>query len=159
MEERLGQNMPLLRLWEVLGFIGVYLLFATKLGPRLMAGRTPFRLKWAMVAYNFAMVAVNAYFHFSIYGWIDWGRKFLDYVYPDKNDWSPATLSYLKMLYLYYLTKYADWFDTVFFVLRKKQSHVSVLHLYHHSLVPFLGWYAVSRGKKNFVKNIINKIK
>ena len=30
--------------------------------------------------------------------------------------------------------------DTVFFVLRKKESQVTTLHLYHHTVVPILGW-------------------
>lgn len=42
--------------------------------------------------------------------------------------------------YLYWLTKFADLFDTFFFALRKKNSHISFLHLYHHISVPILGW-------------------
>ena len=30
--------------------------------------------------------------------------------------------------------------DTVFFALRKKYSHITVLHLYHHITVPIFGW-------------------
>ena len=33
-----------------------------------------------------------------------------------------------------------DLLDTVFFALRKKTSHISFLHLYHHISVPLLGW-------------------
>lgn len=42
--------------------------------------------------------------------------------------------------YIYWLTKFVDLLDTVFFVLRKKYNQVSILHLYHHSVVPILGW-------------------
>ncbi|EDS39482.1 elongase [Culex quinquefasciatus] len=47
----------------------------------------------------------------------------------------------VQLAYCYILLKLADLFDTVFFVLRKKQSHVSFLHVYHHAvmvLVPFI---------------------
>lgn len=42
--------------------------------------------------------------------------------------------------YLYWLTKFIDLLDTVFFVLRKKYNQISLLHVYHHSVVPILGW-------------------
>ncbi len=42
--------------------------------------------------------------------------------------------------YLYFLSKFADLIDTFFFALRKKNSHISILHLYHHISVPIFGW-------------------
>src|SRR5947209_6607791 len=33
-----------------------------------------------------------------------------------------------------------DWLDTIFFCLRKKFSHISLLHMYHHISVPIFGW-------------------
>lgn len=36
----------------------------------------------------------------------------------------------------------ATWFDTVFFGLRKKWSHVTFVHLYYHSASPLLGYFA-----------------
>ncbi|KAL1116487.1 hypothetical protein AAG570_004959, partial [Ranatra chinensis] len=38
-----------------------------------------------------------------------------------------------RVVYVYFLVKILDLLDTVFFVLRKKNSHVSFLHLYHHT--------------------------
>ncbi|KAH9403439.1 hypothetical protein TYRP_015329 [Tyrophagus putrescentiae] len=38
------------------------------------------------------------------------------------------------------LSKYVDMLDTVFFVLRKKESQITGLHVYHHSTVPTFGW-------------------
>ncbi|XP_073831798.1 very long chain fatty acid elongase 7-like [Musca autumnalis] len=38
---------------------------------------------------------------------------------------------------LYYVSKYLDFFDTVFFVLRKKHNQMTFLHLYHHSCMIF----------------------
>ena len=36
-----------------------------------------------------------------------------------------------------------DLLDTVFFVLRKKNSQITFLHLYHHTLVPIIGYMTV----------------
>lgn len=43
--------------------------------------------------------------------------------------------------YLYWLTKFVDLLDTILMVLRKKDRQISLLHLYHHSVVPVLGYY------------------
>lgn len=152
-EPRLDNGLPLLKLYQVMASISIYVTFATLVGPYLMAKRLPFKLKWAMVLYNFTLVAINCRIHYSAIQWVWREGKAFDFVCPDRNDWRPATLLHLKAMYIYYLTKYADWMDTVFFVLRKKQSHVSVLHLYHHSAVPFLGWYCLTRGKLYMGKN------
>lgn len=39
------------------------------------------------------------------------------------------------------MSKFVDWFDTFFYVLRKKNdTHVNFLHLYHHISVPTFGY-------------------
>lgn len=43
------------------------------------------------------------------------------------------------MGYTYYVSKFLDLFDTVFFVLRKKTRNVSGLHVFHHSVMPIAG--------------------
>lgn len=36
--------------------------------------------------------------------------------------------------------QFYDWFDTFFFVLRKKENQISVLHVYHHAGMPLTVW-------------------
>lgn len=40
----------------------------------------------------------------------------------------------------YYFSKFTEFFDTLFFVLRKKNEHVSTLHVIHHGIMPFSVW-------------------
>lgn len=40
----------------------------------------------------------------------------------------------------YYISKFSEFFDTLFFILRKKNSHVSTLHVIHHGCMPFSVW-------------------
>lgn len=40
----------------------------------------------------------------------------------------------------YYIAKFTEFFDTVFFNLRKKTEHVSILHVIHHGCMPFSVW-------------------
>lgn len=42
--------------------------------------------------------------------------------------------------YGYFITKFLDLADTIFFVLRKKSRNLSFLHVYHHSIMPFVAW-------------------
>ncbi|CAH1108370.1 unnamed protein product [Psylliodes chrysocephalus] len=66
--------------------------------------------------------------------------------YPDKTEHcdngetSEQTKGYS---YYFHLSKYTDLIDTIIFLLRKKYSQVSVLHVYHHSTMPFWTWMCV----------------
>lgn len=40
----------------------------------------------------------------------------------------------------YYVSKFTEFFDTLFFLLRKKNQHVSTLHVIHHGCMPFSVW-------------------
>lgn len=40
----------------------------------------------------------------------------------------------------YFFSKIVELLDTVFFVLRKKQSQVTFLHVYHHFITAFFSW-------------------
>lgn len=144
------ETRPLIPFYEVLIFELCYIAFAKKIGPALMKNRAPFEnLKWAMVTYNFFMVGANVFFHYHSFYWLNYGRTLWDFEFPGKVDVSPQTLSRLNLMYFYYLTKYADWIDTIFFVMKKKYSHISGLHVYHHSVVPMFGWLAVYVGLVN----------
>lgn len=49
----------------------------------------------------------------------------------------------LNLCYIYYLSKLTEFADTIFFVLRKKKSQITLLHLYHHALTPMEAWFLV----------------
>ena len=42
--------------------------------------------------------------------------------------------------WIFLMTKYIEFADTIFFVLRKKQSQITTLHVVHHSVVPISVW-------------------
>lgn len=147
LDDRWHGNWPLTKFYQVLSMTVVYLLFSARVGPRLMANRKPFDLKWPMIAFNFVMVAVNVYFHYYALQWLDFGWELAVFVHPDLRKPSDVTKSHLQLFYFYYLTRYAEWLDTVFFVLRKRNSQLTFLHLYHHSIVPLLGWYGYRTSK------------
>ena len=45
--------------------------------------------------------------------------------------------------WIYYMLKYVDFLDTIFFVLTKKQQFVNTLHLFHHTSMIGATWFGV----------------
>ena len=124
---------------SVLTFMTLWLLFVTKIGPKLMANRKPFSLRWLMFAYNILMTVTNAYFFVMFLKLMDY-QLLTDFQFPSREDTSPHIMRCIDVGMVYGYTKYVDLLDTVFLVLRKKESHLTFLHLYHHFMVPIFGW-------------------
>lgn len=117
-------------------------------GPKFMKGRKPFEnLKPVIMLYNLAMVFLNTYFviNFLKRSYLGGGYSLLcqgiNFEAKDR-----ITTEFLQLCWWYLLVRIADFLDTIFFVLRKKDSHVSFLHVVHHILVVFNGWYGLAYG-------------
>ena len=132
--------------WLMLIIMSSYLIFVKLIGPKLMSRRSPYQLKWPMICYNLTMVIINSYFFIEAAICLRGGRLLLDFKFPSPSDQSDFALRIINSAYLYYLTKYIDLIDTVFFTLRKKFGQITTLHLYHHSIVPVLGFVALKIG-------------
>ncbi|ELW66255.1 Elongation of very long chain fatty acids protein 7 [Tupaia chinensis] len=105
--------------------LGIYVYFVTSLGPKLMENRKPFELKKAMITYNFFIVLFSVYLcyeaSFVMSGWgtgYSFQCEIVDY------SQSPTALR-------------------IFFVLRKKNSQVTFLHVFHHTIMPWTWWFGV----------------
>jgi len=46
----------------------------------------------------------------------------------------------LQSSYIYFISKFVEFIDTLCFVARKKFSHVSFLHVVHHGILPMSVW-------------------
>ncbi|CAG2110929.1 unnamed protein product [Medioppia subpectinata] len=119
-----------------------WLLFVTKLGPNYMRDRKPFVLREIIMIYNFILVVINAYFVYASLRWLDYFNKPVLTRLPARNEWSEKAIAELPEKAFYAFTKLFDLFDTVFFVLRKKSNQITFLHVYHHFMVPVLGYMA-----------------
>ncbi|CAG2174202.1 unnamed protein product [Oppiella nova] len=114
----------------------MYIFHVTILIPYLMKNRKPFDLKKIIIAYDVLLVAINAYFWFYALGHI---ADMWDFRNP-KTDTSDKAIQFINTAHLYYLSKLIDLLDTYFMALKKKNSHISVLHVWHHVSVPAAGW-------------------
>jgi hypothetical protein len=127
----------------MLAILGSYLIIVKNIGPNLMKNRDPFQLRKQMLIYNIFMVLVNAYFFCEALLCLRFGADLAIFSKPTYSDLSHKQMRILHSGYYYYLTKYADLIETFIFILRKKHSQVSGLHLYHHTVVPLLGWFSI----------------
>ncbi|XP_055698851.1 elongation of very long chain fatty acids protein AAEL008004-like [Phlebotomus papatasi] len=119
---------------KILLIMIVYLYTVKKWGPKLMENRPPFELKTTMNVFNIIQVLLNVYI--AVFG------SYYSYWQPDFS-WecqpidftvvTPERLQLVFVSYVYFLTKILDLADTVFFVLRKKNNHITFLHTYHHA--------------------------
>ncbi|KAH9505839.1 hypothetical protein DERF_010611 [Dermatophagoides farinae] len=119
-----------------------YLYFCLSLGPILMMNRKPFVLRKIMFIYNIMTIILNLYFFIQSLYYLDYGRRLFDFKFPDHTIITDVDVEQISLTHFYLWTKLLDLFDTIFFVLRKKNNQISGLHLYHHSIVPLLGWCA-----------------
>ncbi|KAJ8918561.1 hypothetical protein NQ315_013066 [Exocentrus adspersus] len=121
--------------------LGLYLYFIYKLGPRIMEKRQPFDLKYVLIVFNAVQVLLNAVMVFEsgyeVLFLLNWDCPVVDY------SSNPRPLYVLRISHLFLFIKAADLLDTVFFVLRKKYSQVTFLHVYHHFGMFMMVWIGV----------------
>lgn len=118
-----------------------YLYFVLSWGPKHMEHRKPYRLKNVLVVYNFIQVLLSIWL---FYEGLDaaWLKKYSWKCEPVDFSNSPEALRIARGVYIYFLAKISELLDTVFFVLRKKESQITFLHMYHHTVMPMISWGA-----------------
>ncbi|XP_045475588.1 elongation of very long chain fatty acids protein AAEL008004-like [Harmonia axyridis] len=129
------------------------------LGPKMMANRKPYKLREVLILYNGAQVLYSAFMLYEhlMSGW------FWDYSYkcqPVDYSNNDKALRMATLCWWYYISKLSEFADTLFFVLRKKDSQITFLHLYHHSLTPLETWILVKfvAGGHGTFSNLINNM-
>ncbi|XP_026729743.1 elongation of very long chain fatty acids protein 7-like [Trichoplusia ni] len=142
-----------------LAMVCVYLAFVMVCGPLYMANKKPFQIQNTLVWYNAFQVMLSLYMFYEhlMSGW--WGDYSLSCQPVDYSD-SDKARRMLHLCWVYYFSKLSEFADTVFFVLRKKKSQITWLHLYHHSLTPFEAWLLVKfiAGGHGTFSNIVNNL-
>lgn len=125
---------------NVIALVGLYLLTVLYIGPKIMQNRKPLEIKNLIRFYNATMILVNAYLIKRALLLVDNGRSFFNCKGVEMDFSHVDEIAIITELFL--LSRLADFLDTVWFVLRKKQSHISFLHVFHHSYVPTVAYLA-----------------
>jgi elongation of very long chain fatty acids protein 4 len=94
-------------------------------------------LKETMVVYNGGQVLLN--------GWMVY--RFLDALinkgHPFIGDIFTVNTGATFGVWIHYMDKYLEFFDTIFMVLRGRMDQVSFLHIYHHVSIAWAWWFAI----------------
>ncbi|XP_045534233.1 elongation of very long chain fatty acids protein 7-like [Papilio machaon] len=142
-----------------LAVVIAYLAFVMVAGPLWMANKKPFRIQNVLVAYNAGQVLLSLYMFYEhlASGW--WGDYSLACQPVDYSE-SDKARRMLHLCWVYYFSKLSEFADTIFFVLRKKKSQITWLHLYHHALTPFEAWLLVKfiAGGHGTFSNVVNNL-
>ncbi|KAF8783205.1 Elongation of very long chain fatty acids like protein [Argiope bruennichi] len=120
--------------------ITAYLSFIFLVGPAFMKNRKPYTLRKTLIVYNFLQSALNAYVTYEALFdlWVKWDLRCK---IKDNPNFEEILQDALVYFWHYYLLKYVDLLDTVFFVLRKKKSQITFLHVIHHAgMVLIINW-------------------
>ncbi|XP_069705037.1 very long chain fatty acid elongase AAEL008004-like isoform X2 [Periplaneta americana] len=118
----------------------LYLAFVLKVGPKLMEKRKPFNLQTVLVLYNFCLVL------FSLYIFIlPFSNGLISYFLTEglcnpKIPSDELLYNITTFSWWYVVSKAIELVDTVFFVLRKKNQHITFLHVYHHGIMLIVSW-------------------
>ncbi|XP_059052317.1 elongation of very long chain fatty acids protein AAEL008004 [Achroia grisella] len=119
-----------------------YVFIVKILGPKLMENRKPFELKNVLIWYNLFQVIFSCWlFNESIAS--GWFTTYSFRCQPVDYSWSPVVMRTVRGCWWYYFSKFTEFFDTIFFVMRKKFDHVSKLHVIHHGIMPMSVWFGV----------------
>uniref|UniRef100_A0A8D8PMD8 Elongation of very long chain fatty acids protein n=1 Tax=Cacopsylla melanoneura TaxID=428564 RepID=A0A8D8PMD8_9HEMI len=135
-------NWFLMNNWvPVVAIVVAYLFFVLYWGPKWMADKKPFEIKNVILVYNFIQTIYNAYIVSYLFI-----PEVLPYLWshscvPLPKEQNPIVWwAFCEACHLYYISKILDLLDTVFFILKKKQSHITFLHVYHHAMMVLTSW-------------------
>jgi len=143
-----------------------YVYFVKILGPKLMENQKPFDLKRVMIWYNLFQVIFSSWLFYevsypSLYTCREnlsrffiifltsqslvagWMGQYSFRCQPVDYSNNPFALRMARGCWWYYISKFIEFTDTIFFVLRKKNDHVSTLHVIHHGCMPMSVWFGV----------------
>lgn len=121
----------------------VLYVMSVKVGIGMMAKRKPFEIRKILVVYNISMMLLSGYMfvEFNLAGWLS-GTYSLGCQPVDYSD-APQAIRMAKVSWLFFISRFIEFSDTAFFILRKKFSNVSFLHVFHHGALPCMWWFGV----------------
>eukprot|EP00999_Lentomonas_sp_LEN2_P002810 NODE_678_length_1270_cov_91.937883_g639_i0.p1 GENE.NODE_678_length_1270_cov_91.937883_g639_i0~~NODE_678_length_1270_cov_91.937883_g639_i0.p1 ORF type:complete len:312 (+),score=10.32 NODE_678_length_1270_cov_91.937883_g639_i0:125-1060(+) len=131
-------------------FVGLYLLTAavgrlvvSRMKPYGKSNPEPGWIKPTMMLYNLFTVLLSAYMAYGLLteilfnGVLWWGNTM---------DWTSGGNRALWFVYVYYMSKYVEFSDTLFMLLRRKPGQITFLHVYHHASMCGIWWVASRFG-------------
>ncbi|XP_060530080.1 uncharacterized protein LOC132704208 [Cylas formicarius] len=161
------KNDPLVNSWlfmqspaPVVTILVAYLYFVLILGPKLMKNRKAWDLKRAMVVYNAYQVLFSVWLCSHALHVKNAIPHLLNHTCKNPSPNKEFQQALARGAWWYFFSKIVELLDTVFFVLRKKQSQVTFLHVYHHAITMFFSWAYLKflPGEQGVVIGFLNSL-
>ncbi|RWS05050.1 elongation of very long chain fatty acids protein-like protein [Dinothrombium tinctorium] len=126
--------------WNMMLMISAYLYCVKIVGPQFMRNRKAYDMRNFILLYNISLIIINGWF-FTTGCWVtNFGIDSWKCEVVDRRSRRFIDLYKIKLGWLFFMTKFVDFFDTFFFILRKKDRQISGLHVFHHSCMPLFVW-------------------
>ncbi|NXS11882.1 ELOV5 protein, partial [Neodrepanis coruscans] len=144
----LGPRDPRVKGWLLLEnytptfiFSALYLLIVW-LGPKYMRNKQPFSCRGILVVYNLGLTLLSLYMFYELLtGVLEGGYNFFC---QDTHSGGEADMKIIRVLWWYYFSKLIEFMDTFFFILRKNNHQITVLHVYHHATMLNIWWFVMN---------------
>merc|ERR1712010_130856 len=118
--------------WPTVGLCALYYYIIRIWGPKFMKDREPYNIQTLFTLWIFYKAT-----RFWLTGKYNWLCKPVDFSYTQDG------FDAADMTWWYFFSKYVDFFDSFFFLARKKFSHLSTLHVVHHCIMPLTSWFGI----------------
>lgn len=123
----------------ILAFYAIVVLY---LGPKWMRNRDPYNLRYLIILYNAGQVYYNWWIIKEMLSEKQFLPHFFRFGCTDVSD--AERVRFRDEVYRAYwhgtMNKLLDLLDTLFFVLTKKQNHITFLHVQHHAAAAGVLW-------------------
>ncbi|CAD7673871.1 unnamed protein product [Nyctereutes procyonoides] len=119
-------------------FLTVLYLLSIWLGNKYMKNRHALSLRGILTLYNLGITLLSLYMLAELL-LSSWEGGY-NLQCQDLTSAGEADVRVAKVLWWYYFSKSIEFLDTIFFVLRKKTSQITFLHVYHHASMFNIWW-------------------
>uniref|UniRef100_G3UBU4 Elongation of very long chain fatty acids protein n=1 Tax=Loxodonta africana TaxID=9785 RepID=G3UBU4_LOXAF len=114
------------------------------LGPKYMRNRQPFSCRGILVVYNLGLTLLSLYMFCEFLMRGGWRSTWNWCCSPSDRSMGRETLRIIRVLWWYYFSKLIEFMDTFFFILRKNNHQITVLHVYHHVSMLNIWWFVMN---------------
>ncbi|XP_042912700.1 very long chain fatty acid elongase 7-like [Parasteatoda tepidariorum] len=131
--------------------IAIYVLLVKLVIPWVMKNRKPFVLRRTLIVYSLLISFLNGLlaYHMFCHLYENWNVRCTVRNAPQEVKNSYVTKGF-NIIWYNALMKFMEWFDTIFFALRKKHSQITHLHLIHHTGIVIFPFYIFQLELPNF---------
>jgi len=100
--------------------------------------KEPFNVKLPMQVYNVVQIVVCSYMVWGLTPVLGFPNLFgINSECDQRGEW---------FVYVHFLTKFLDWFDTLWILMKKNRAQLSFLHVYHHATIGMIWGYLLRNG-------------